>query len=130
VSWYVEENDGTAIVTFAHVRHFKTDKLHDYRHALEQAPEVEIRWPAFQGHRFRTDSPTHSHLLQFADAAASALFRAIEPDEYGNTERRYLENLSPKIYRRGAGLTTSYGMKVFPASECKPGTPLGWLRTF
>jgi hypothetical protein len=131
VSWFVDDHNGTdAVVTFAHVRHFKADKLHDYRHALELTPEVEIRWPPFQGHPFRIESPAERKLLQLADAAASALFRAIEPDDYGNTERRYLDSLAPKIYRRGSAPTTSYGLKVFPSSECQPTASLGWLRTF
>lgn len=50
VSWYIDEHDGTdAVVTFAHVRHFKAEKLHNYRKALELTPEVAIRWPVFQG---------------------------------------------------------------------------------
>jgi len=84
----------------------------------------------FSGHRFRVENPAESKLLQLADAAASALFRAIEPDDYGNTERRYLDSLAPKIYRRGSAPTTSYGLKVFPASECQPTASLGWLRAF
>ena len=74
--------------------------------------------------------PTRSVLLQLADAAASALFRAVEPDDYENTERRYLDHLSPKVYRRGGAMTTSYGLKVFPTSQCAPGMSLDWLRTF
>jgi hypothetical protein len=131
VSWYVAEHEGTeTIVTFAHVRHFKAEKLHNYSNALEATPAVRIREGTFDGHPFRIGSPDKIALLQFADAAASALFRAIEPDEYGNIERRYLDELSPKIYRRGTGSTTSYGIKVFPASECEPGASLDWLRTF
>lgn len=131
VSWYVDEHGGTdAIVTFAHVRHFKAEKLHNYRRALELNSEVKIRHHVFTGHHFRIDSPDQMRLLQLADAAASSVFRAVEPDEYGNTERRYLEDLSPTIYRRGSTKTTSYGLKVFPASECAYGTPLAWLQKF
>lgn len=132
ISWYVAEHGGTdgAVVTFAHVRHFKAEKLHDYREALELTPEVQIRRGVFDGHPFRMDSPDKIVLLQLVDAAASALFRAVEPDVYGNTETRYLDDLSPKVYRRGAAPTTSYGLKVFPAAECGPGGPLHWLRTF
>lgn len=131
VSWYVAEHEGTgAVATFAHVRHFKAKKLHAYRHALEQTPEVQIRRGVFDGHPFRIDSPDKVALLQLADASASALFRAVEPDDYGNTERRYLEVLSPKVYRRGHANVTSYGLKVFPASECAPGKSLDWMRDF
>lgn len=74
VSWYVAEHDGTdAIVTFAHVRHFKAAKLHDYRRALEATPEVRFRAGVFDGHAFRVSDPTQTVLLQVADSAASAL---------------------------------------------------------
>jgi Protein of unknown function (DUF3800) len=130
ISWYVDEHEGTeALVTFAHVKHFKAQKLHNYRAALSMTAQVDIRWGVFDGHTFRISDHKQTKLLQLADTAASAVFRAIEPDVYGNTEPRYLGHLSGKIYRRGA-LTTSYGLKVFPASGCSPGAPLEWLRTF
>jgi hypothetical protein len=116
------------VVTFAHVRHFKAEKLHDYRHALERA-DTGIAWSAFEGHPFKIGSPDRVEMLQVADTAASALFRAIEPDEFGNVERRYLEVLAPKLYRRGTSAVTSYGLKVFPTSHCADGTDLAWLRS-
>jgi len=131
VSWYVAEHGGTdAIVTFAHVRHFKAEKLHSYREALETTQEVQFRTGIFDGHRFKIGSPDQVVLLQLADACASALFRAVEPDDYGNTEPRYLNELSQKLYRRGSGNITSYGLKVFPSAECQPGGSLSWLGTY
>ncbi len=128
ISWYIRDNGGgDAKVTFAHVRRFPAHKLHDYRSALELSP-TEIHWPAFNGHAFRIDAPDKIELLQCADTAASALFRAVEPDEYGNVERRYLDELRPKLYRRGAAMVTSYGLKVFPTNECTTGGTLAWLR--
>ncbi|MEX1143057.1 MAG: DUF3800 domain-containing protein [Thermoleophilaceae bacterium] len=128
VSWFVrDQGDGPAITTFAHVRRFKVQKLHDYRRALER-DGAGVHWPAFAGHPFRTGTPDKVRLLQFADTAASALFRAVEPDAYGNQERRYLDELRPKLYRRGAGPLTSYGLKVFPSKECESGGSLEWLR--
>lgn len=128
ISWYVrDEGDGPAIVTFGHVRRFRVQKLHDYRRALER-DGTGVHWAAFEGHRFRTATPEKVELLQFADTAASALFRALEPDEFGNHERRYLEELVPKLYRRDPGSITSYGLKVFPSEECGDGGSLAWLR--
>lgn len=128
VSWHLDAQEGDrAIVTFGHVRRFKVQKLHDYRQALQRV-ETAVRWSAFEGHRFRTGTPEKVHLLQFADTAASALFRAVEPDEYGNCERRYLLELRPKLYRRESGNVTSYGLKVFPSTECADGGSLDWLR--
>ncbi len=89
---------------------------------------TEIHWPAFDGHPFRIDAPDKVELLQCADTTASAVFRAVEPDQYGNVERRYLDELRPKLYRRGTAKVTSYGLKVFPASECASGSALEWLR--
>lgn len=128
VSWYIRDNGGgTSVVTFAHVRRFKAQKLLDYRQALEYSM-TNIHWPSFQGHPFRIEAPNKVELLQVADTAASALYRAVEPDEFGNTEQRYLEALSPKLYRRYPGDITSYGLKVFPTSECAQGSNLGWMR--
>jgi hypothetical protein len=62
--------------------------------------------------------------------SASAVFKAVEPDRYGNTEDRYLRALAPKLYRRGAANVTSYGLKVFPVSECQRGGSLQYLRAF
>lgn len=128
ISWYARDNGGAeAIVTFAHVRRFKVQKLHDYRQALRQS-QTEIWWPAFDGHPFRVSDHGATELLQLADISASALFKAIEPDTLGIAENRYLRNLSPKLYRRGGGALTSYGLKVFPASEANSGGSLHWLR--
>lgn len=67
-------------------------------------------------------------MLQVADTAASALFKAVEPDAFGNTERRYLAELGPKLYRRHAGKVTSYGLKVFPAKVAEAKGSLAFLR--
>lgn len=131
ISWYVDEHAGTgAIVTFAHVKGFKAQKLYDYRTALELTPGVQIRWKAFQTHPFRINSPSTIELLQVADTTASAVFRAVEPDPYGNTETRYLKELRPRLYRRGAANVGSYGLKVFPSQEAEKGRSLNWLRTY
>lgn len=129
VSWFIDENGGSqAVVTFAHLKGFKAEKLHGYRQALEASDGVDIRWGVFKGHPFRIHSPKEVELLQIADITASALFRAIEPDDFGNTETRYLEELRPKLYRRGRARITSYGLKTFPADVSESDGPLGFLR--
>ena len=131
ISWFVDDNGGTGtIVTFAHLKGFRAQKLHDYRQALETSDGVDIRWEVFDGHPFRIDSPQAVELLQVADTTASALFRAIEPDRYGNTETRYLQELTPKLYRRGKADVTSYGLKTFPGDVSEVGAPLAFLRDF
>lgn len=127
VSWYVrDQGGGPSIVTFAHVRRFPKHKLHDYRGALERST-TNIWWPSFEGHPFRIESPGKIENLQLADIAASALFRAIEPDEFGNVEPRYLNEILPKVYRRGAASISSYGLKVFPNDEVRAGGSLAHL---
>ncbi|HEY4894693.1 MAG TPA: hypothetical protein VII01_01270 [Solirubrobacteraceae bacterium] len=122
---------GPTIVTFGHLTRFPAEKLHAYRRALEYlAGATQIRWSVYAGHPFRVDHPNNVALLQVADAAASGLFKAVEPDDYGNTETRYLEALAPKLYRRGAADVTSYGLKVFPKSECEKGGSLEFLGQF
>jgi hypothetical protein len=131
VSWFVDDSGGSgAIVTFAHLKGFRAQKLHDYRAALEGNGDIGIRWSVFAGHPFRIESPRSVELLQVADIAASALFRAVEPDAFENTETRYLEELRPKLYRRGDGQITSYGLKVFPSEVAEEGGPLAFLRLF
>lgn len=128
VSWLIRDTgEGTSIVTFAHLKRFKAVKLHSYREALRHSP-TSIHWPSFEGHDFRLSAPSKTHLLQVADICASALFKAVEPDEYGNPEPRYLTELRSIIYRRTSGLLTSYGLKVFPNAEAEPGGSLHHLR--
>lgn len=130
VSWYVHEcGGGPVIVTFSHLTRFPAAKLHNYRRAL-QLSSTQIRWSAFAGHVWRINHPNTIELLQLADATASALFKAVDADQYGNTEDRYLRELAPKLYRRGSANVISYGLKVFPTSECQKGGSLAFLRAF
>ena len=130
VSWFIRDNGGgPSIVTFAHLTRFKSEKLHNYRGALENS-ETSIEWASFYGHPFRINSPEKVQLLQIADCSASALFNAVEADRYGIKETRYLEQLRPVIYRYGTSPVTSYGVKVFPSRMTHTGQPLNYLRQF
>jgi len=93
VSWYIRDHGGgTSVVTFAHVKRFKVQKLHDYRRALALS-DTNIHWPSFDGHQYKVSAPNSIELLQVADITASALLDAVEP-RYGNVEDRYLRNIS------------------------------------
>jgi hypothetical protein len=130
VSWFIRDHGGgTSIVTFAHLTRFKSEKLHNYRGALENS-ETSIHWASFDGHPFRINHPEKVHLLQIADCSASAFYKAVEEDQYGITETRYLQELQPKLYRYGTSPVTSYGLKVFPSSMADPGQHLAFLRQF
>jgi hypothetical protein len=129
VSWWIRDNGGgTSIVTFAHIKNFQTQKLHNYRAALLNSP-TRIHWASFAGHAFRFGGMDTVEMLQMADTTASALYAAVEPDQFGNVEDRYLANLSPKLYRYYSSPITSYGLKVFPTSQADLGGSLYRLRT-
>lgn len=129
VSWCVRRSGGKeAKVVFAEVKGFQGGKLHDYRKRLEGRDDVVIDWPILSGHPFQIARPADVELLQVADTAASAIYHAVEPDPYGNTEPRYLKELRPKIFRPADRLVTSYGLKTFPTKVSKPGGSLFFLR--
>ena len=132
ISSCVSENGGDeAIVTFVGSRVSGAWKLHDYRKALEASDGIDSRWHVFDGHPFRIEGPKTVELLQIADITASALFRAIEPDPYGNTEVRYLAELSPKLYRRDGGQTSrNVASRPSRPNVSRPGGPLAFLRDF
>jgi hypothetical protein len=130
ISWFIRDSGGgTSTVTFAHLKRFPAAKLHDYRKALYQSSK-SIHWPSFEGHPFRLNTPNTVDMLQVADICASSLFKAVEPDQYGNVETRYLSELGPLIYRDPRGQVTSYGLKVFPDIESEPNGSLFHLRQF
>lgn len=130
ISWYIRDHGGdTSIVTFAHLTRFKSQKLHDYRQALSYSP-TNIHWPSFDGHPFRFNYPNKIDLLQIPDTVASAVFKAVEADHLGVIETRYVHELRSVIYRHPVGQVTSYGLKVFPHAEGKPGGSLVHLRQF
>ena len=131
VSWFCETASATgALPTFAHVKRFPYQKLGDYRQRLEARNDVEIRWSLFDGHAWRINYPSKIELLQVADNAASAIYHAVQPDEFGEVEAQYAKALRPKLYRRGAARLTSYGLKVFPPPCCDAGGHLGHLDAY
>jgi hypothetical protein len=54
-------------------------------------------------------------LLQVSDICNSSCFNALEFDQYGYYDERYLLGLSNKIYRRKGNLF-SYGLKFLPGN--------------
>jgi Protein of unknown function (DUF3800) len=128
ISWFVrDDGGGSALVTFAHLTRFKAKNLHNYRKALRHS-ETSIHWSSFSNHPFRINAPDKIHLLQVADCTASAVFKAVEKDPFGITERRYLAELRPVIYRYGTSPVTSYGLKVFPSNVASAGGTLHFLQ--
>ncbi|MGI5201653.1 DUF3800 domain-containing protein [Spirillospora sp. CA-108201] len=113
LSWHARDRSRQSSYTLAHVIRFKKEKLREYERLLRGDAACKIAWSALDPRGGQIDQPQRLELLQLADLAASATFAAFEPDRYGNTERRYLENFAGRLYRRNEKLT-SYGLKMHP----------------
>lgn len=122
VSWFVDEEGGEAIVTFAHIRRFPYENLRNYLELLKaMGTEVQIRWGAIRKPKF--DQPNRVSLLQIADLTAGCTHSAFRTDVFGAHEPTYLINIAPKIYVRGMGHVSSYGMNVIGRNGCVNGYP-------
>lgn len=113
LSWQARDRGRQSTFTLAHVIRFKKEKLREYERLLREDPDCKISWASLSPRGGQIDQPQRLEYLQLADLAASATFAAFEPDRYGNTEQRYLENFAGRLYRRGGNLT-SYGLKMHP----------------
>lgn len=116
ISWFARDRHGVADRTLAHIRGFKLATLRHYEGLLRVEPGTKIAWDALPG-KTQIDQPNRLEMLQLGDLAASATAQAFEPDAFGNTEPRYLAELSPRLYRRPPGPLTSYGLKMHPWNE-------------
>lgn len=117
LSWLARDQQTTVAYTLAHIIRFKLSRLREYEEALRGSWECRIAWDALDPGGGRIDQPSRVEHLQLADFAASATFQAFEPDAWGNTERRYLQTLAPRLYRRESGSLTSYGLKMHPWND-------------
>lgn len=115
LSWLARDERSQLTFTLASIVRFRLAQLREYESALRSIP-TQIAWRYLDPAGGRIDQPSRVEQLQLADIAASATFRAFEADDFGNTETRYLGELSPRLYRRGGGANrlTSYGLKLHP----------------
>lgn len=114
LSWMARDGGYKLSYTLSHVVRFKKAKLRQYEEALRLTTGCQVAWQVIDGPGGELDQPGRVEHLQLADTAASATWAAFEKDRYGNTERRYLELLAPRLYRRGNSPLTSYGLKIHP----------------
>jgi hypothetical protein len=111
LTWWGKGNGGKVTYTLAHIVRFPMYKLRDYEKRLKADASCQIKWNYINPGQI--DQPSRTEELQLADLAASATAAAFEPDDFGNTERRYLEEMAPRLYRHKGNLT-SYGLKMHP----------------
>ncbi len=130
------DGDGTTELVFSNRQGMPYEQMRDYLRLLAQQQraghDIRIEFDRIPVARFRTQAPGTSMGLQLADAAAGAFFNALERDRFGNTEPRYLQTLSPLLYRHEDNVH-GYGLKIMP-TQALPGlkqeTSLGWLPQF
>jgi hypothetical protein len=126
LSWLARDNGRMFSYTLSHIIRFPTWKLRSYESILRTTGGCEIAWAWMDPHGGRINQHSRIELLQLADLTASAIAAAFEPDPFGNTERRYLRELAPRLYRRPPGKLTSYGLKIHPGNaQAKAAYP--WL---
>ena len=117
LSWLARDRRRVLTYTLSHVVRFKIAKLREYEAALQALPDCRVEWASLNPHGGYIDQPNNLEFLQLADIAASSTFAAFECDRFGNTEPRYLRELSRCLYRRPGGSLMTYGLKIHPWSD-------------
>lgn len=119
LSWLAASQGRQLRYTLAHVVRFKIEKLRAYETVLRALPtgQCQVKWSVLDPKGGQLEQPKRIEYLQLADTAASATFAAFEPDSFGNTETRYLQELADRLYRRTPGALTSYGLKIHPWTD-------------
>jgi hypothetical protein len=125
ISWFcrdhrraVPEGDGRVKIVFSRRGGLSYDHFRAYLERLRQAEDADVRinWPVIDITGIEAKDHSSRAGLQIADVAASCITSGLEPDMYGNCERRYAEILRPVIYNRN-GNYLSYGVKIVPWAD-------------
>ncbi len=123
VSWLCRDHrkpdvgDGRAEIIFSNRSQMSYDDLRAYVALLRDHADpskVSIDWSVVDPQEIR--AVEHSQLagLQVADAVASSLYQAVNPNQFGDVEVRYASLLAPSFYRYKSGALTGYGLKFWP----------------
>jgi uncharacterized protein DUF3800 len=131
LSWLARDTNSCAHYTLAQIGKFKLSQLRRYEAVLRTTPGCTVDWLSVDPKGGRIDQPSRVEYLQLADLAASGIAQAFEPDQFGNTEQRYAEEMRPVIYRRGASANrfTSYGVKMHPWNAASKAAH-AWLQSW
>ncbi|GAA4714926.1 DUF3800 domain-containing protein [Sphingomonas lutea] len=123
ISWFcraarpkVPEGDGRAKMIFSRRGGLSYPNFIDYLRRLQafDDPEnIQINWMVIDAEGIEARDHSTRAGLQIADIMATCVTAGLEPDLYGNQERRYAEILKPQLYERN-GNYLSYGVKMFP----------------
>lgn len=127
VSWLCRDHhvkdhgDGSAEIIFSNRGQMSYEELRDYLYRLRDGPGtgVNIAWSAIDPARVRAVQHAQMAGLQVADAVASSLFAAVNPNQFGDIESRYLAELLPVAYRHQGSKLLGYGLKFWPRSAIR-----------
>ena len=112
LSWFGRRHQAQTVMHFAQVKGLPPQLIADCLSGL-QRQATNIEW----GHLVMpatVDTRRKQRMLQIADAASGAVYAAFEWDEYGNTERRYLDTLHSRLWRPAGGTLQTHGLKICP----------------
>lgn len=123
ISWFcktarplVQEGDGRAKMIFSRRGGLSYQDFINYLARLQRLDDpdnVQINWMRIDAEGIEAQDHSKRAGLQIADLMATCVTAGLEPDLFGNQERRYAEILKPRLYEvRGNYL--SYGVKMFP----------------
>jgi len=142
ISWLVRDHhdplkysgDGTTEIVFSNRQGMSYEEMKEYLRLLERqrqtGSDIRVDLERLPLRKITTLTPGRCMGLQLADAAAGAVFNALERDKYGNTEPRYVQELSPIIYRYRQKIN-GYGIKIVPGEAegyVEKQGELEWLR--
>jgi hypothetical protein len=123
VSWLCEEHhiegegSGLAEIIFSNRDQMSYDDLRDYLRHLKaggaDALSLNFSWRCLDPDHVRAVQHAQLAGLQVADAVASGLFAALNPNRFGDTETRYAQLLQP-TFRRHKGVVLGFGLKFWP----------------
>jgi hypothetical protein len=128
--------DGTAELLFSNRQGMSYDEMRDYLRLLNRQrkadQDIRIDFEKVPVENLKTQAPGKSMGLQLADAVAGAFFNALERDKFGNTEPRYVQTMTPVLYRENKNLQ-GYGLKIVPRealSKLDREESLKWISAF
>ncbi|MDP1931298.1 MAG: DUF3800 domain-containing protein [Gammaproteobacteria bacterium] len=120
ISWLCRDNrmigkgDGRVEMIYSNRSAMSYDDLRDYLNGMRKDNAVgnRIDWNVIDTTLVRAENHDQLAGLQLADALASGVFFALNKNQYGEVEERYLRLLSATIYRHGATIE-EYGLKFW-----------------
>lgn len=129
ISWFAKDHHAETTLTFSQIKGITPATINAYL-SLLQSGTTNIEWKHLRTPA-RIDTPPRRRMLQIADAASGAVLQAFEPDEFGFTERAYLDDIKPRIWRRyQTHSLVKSGLKLGPWPDSDEQTHVPWFEGF